>query len=99
LKTTYKRFIEVALRKWQDDLVNGRETKKWREEAKQASQDHADGKWNDLNSVQRQQYWANGSKVPFVTGVDNPAETPDDKNFRRQDTIMEDDHAAFEARK
>jgi hypothetical protein len=98
LKTTYKRFIEVALRKWQDDLVNGRQSRKWREEAMQASQDHADGKWNDLSSVQRQQYWADGSKVPSVVGVDNAAETPDDKNFRQQDTIMDDDHTAIEAR-
>jgi hypothetical protein len=60
----YKRFIEVALRKWQDDVANGRESKKWRDEAIQASHDYSTAKWDDLRSLQRQMYWA--TKDPIV---------------------------------
>ena len=35
--------IEKELRKWQDDLKDGREVKKWRDEAMQAGRDRASG--------------------------------------------------------
>lgn len=37
-----------GLRRWQDDLKDGRESKKWREEAIQAGRDRASGKFDAL---------------------------------------------------
>jgi hypothetical protein len=37
LKSAYKPYIEEELRRWQQDLKDGREGRKWREEALQVS--------------------------------------------------------------
>jgi hypothetical protein len=43
LETRFGKAIENELRKWQDDLKEGRETKKWREEAMLAGRDRTSG--------------------------------------------------------
>lgn len=43
LQSQFGRGIENELRKWQGDLKDGRESKKWREEAMQAGRDRASG--------------------------------------------------------
>ena len=43
LRSQFGKGIENELRKWQDDLKDGRETKKWRDEAMQAGRDRASG--------------------------------------------------------
>jgi len=57
LKTRYRPHLEEALRRWQDDLKDGKETKKWRGEAMQAGSDRKEGKFNDWKDVQREEYW------------------------------------------
>lgn len=41
--------IEDELRKWQDDLRAGRETRKWKDEAIQAANDRMSGKYVELS--------------------------------------------------
>ena len=43
LQSQFGKGIENELRKWQDDLKDGRESKKWRDEAMQAGRDRASG--------------------------------------------------------
>lgn len=57
LKTDYKSHIEEELRRWQQDLKDGREGKKWREEAMQAGRDRVDGKFDEWKESQREEYW------------------------------------------
>ena len=57
LKTQYKTYIEEELRRWQEDLKNGREAKKWREEAMQAGKDRGEGKFDEWKEMQREEYW------------------------------------------
>ena len=46
LQSQFGKGIENELRKWQDDLKDGRESKKWRDEAMQAGRDRASGAFN-----------------------------------------------------
>jgi hypothetical protein len=43
------------LRKWQDDLKDGRESKKWRDEAIQAGRDRASGAFDVVQTEGRDQ--------------------------------------------
>lgn len=43
LYSPFGKGIENELRKWQDDLKDGRESKKWRDEAMQAGRDRESG--------------------------------------------------------
>jgi hypothetical protein len=79
--------------------VNGRETKKWREEAIQASQDHSSGKWDDLSSLQRQLYWASGSAMPSANDVGTRDKALESSSIRGPDKVMGDAAEASEATK
>jgi hypothetical protein len=57
LKTRYRPFIEEELRRWQDDVRDGKEGKKWREDAMKAGQDRAAGKWDEWKEQQKQLEW------------------------------------------
>lgn len=52
LQTPLGKEIEDGLRRWQDDLREGRESKKWRQEAMQAGRDR--DKYNALLEEQRE---------------------------------------------
>ncbi|KXT14419.1 hypothetical protein AC579_8358 [Pseudocercospora musae] len=57
LKTRYKQYIEGELRRWQQDLIDGKESKKWREAAMRAGQERAEGKWDVWKEQQRENDW------------------------------------------
>lgn len=57
LKTAYKQYIEDGIRTWQQDLIDGREAKSWREQAMQAEKDREEGKWDEFKDYQRYQEW------------------------------------------
>lgn len=57
LKTRYKHYIEEELRRWQQDLNDGKECKKWREGAMKAGQERAEGKWDAWKQQQRENEW------------------------------------------
>lgn len=63
LKTQYRPYIEEGIRTWQQDLLDGREVKTWRDEAMQAERDRQEGKWDDFKTYQREADWGseNGS--------------------------------------
>lgn len=44
--TAFWPAIVAEMRAWQDDLKEGRETKKWREDAMKAGKDRVDGKFD-----------------------------------------------------
>lgn len=60
LETQCAKGIENELRKWQDDLKEGRESKKWREEAIQAGRDRASGMF-DVEARDERESGENGS--------------------------------------
>lgn len=68
LNTKYKPYIEEELRRWQADLKDGREGKKWREEAVQAGRDRKAGKFDE-------EYWgAPSGPVCRTSGEDSKPE-------------------------
>lgn len=56
LRTAYRPYIEEELGRWQDDLRNGLEAKKWREEAILAGRDRMEGKYDGWKEAQREQF-------------------------------------------
>lgn len=68
LKTQYKPYIEEGIRTWQQDLLDGREVKSWRDEAMQAEQDRQEGKWDEFKTYQREADW--GSEDGTEDGED-----------------------------
>jgi len=62
LQSQFGKDIENELRKWQDDLKDGRETKKWRDEAIQAGRDRASGAF-DVGGRDERESGENGSTV------------------------------------
>jgi hypothetical protein len=61
LKSMYKPYIEEELRRWQEDLKDEREGKKWREEAMQAGRDRVQGKFDEWKEAEREEYWGKGT--------------------------------------
>ncbi|KAM3423270.1 hypothetical protein BST61_g711 [Cercospora zeina] len=57
LKTPLRAHIEEEIRQYQDDLNEGKETKKWREEAIQAGQERASGVWAEWQDKMREDDW------------------------------------------
>jgi hypothetical protein len=55
IRTQFGKGIENELRKWQDDLKDGRESKKWRDEAMQAGRDRASGAFDVAQTEGRDQ--------------------------------------------
>lgn len=58
LNTESGPYVEEAIHAWQEDLGEGRESKKWREEASQAGRDRAAGKFDEVKKVHRQEHWS-----------------------------------------
>jgi len=54
LKTPLRPYIEEELRIWQDDLRDGKETKKWREEAILAGVERREGKYDEWKESERE---------------------------------------------
>ncbi|KAK1083533.1 hypothetical protein LTR33_003204 [Friedmanniomyces endolithicus] len=54
LKTPLRPYIEEELRIWQDDLKDGKETKKWREEAMLAGVERREGKYDEWKESERE---------------------------------------------
>ncbi|KAK5155644.1 hypothetical protein LTS14_005905 [Recurvomyces mirabilis] len=57
LRSEHHFYIEEALRKWQDDLKDGKEEKKWRQDAMKASVDRKEGKFNEWRAAERERHW------------------------------------------
>lgn len=57
LNTAYKQHIEKEIRRFKDDLKEGREQKKWRDEAMQAGRDRMEGKFDEWKQLEREAYW------------------------------------------
>lgn len=57
LSTHYKPYIEEEVRRWQDDLKDGKEAKLWREDAMQAGKDRVEGRFDEWKDMQREEYW------------------------------------------
>ena len=57
LRTDYHSHVEEALRKWQDDLRDGKEEKKWRQDAMKAGLDRKEGKFDEWRAAERERYW------------------------------------------
>ena len=93
LVTEYRPHIEEALRKWQDDLKDGKEDKKWRREAMQASVDRKEGKFDEYKASERERYWGvkdEGEDVKSIEGVrENTADDGVDHGEKEKSQIRE----------
>lgn len=76
LKTSYKQHIEEELRRWQTDLKDGKEVKKWRQEAMEAGQERANGEWDELLKQVRDDEWKKDA-TSDVTGNNGKAKEED----------------------
>jgi len=63
LHTMYKPYIEEELRRFGEDLREGREQKKWRREAMQAGKDRIDGKFDEWKEQQKWEDWGDREEV------------------------------------
>ena len=61
MQTMYRPYIEAELRRWQDDLTEGKETKAWREQAIEAGRQREKGVWNEWKEAQRELDWGVGA--------------------------------------
>ena len=57
MQTMYGPYIEAEIRKWQEDLKEGKESKAWREQAIQAGRDKEKGDWDEWKEAQRELDW------------------------------------------
>lgn len=80
LQTTYKDFITQAIREFQADLKNSCEEKKWHQDAVQVSKDRREGKWRELEEIQKEERWGLGHQEREVITVvrANEADLEDD---------------------
>lgn len=62
LHTRSKPYIEEEIRRFRDDLKDGREQKKWRVEAMQAGKDRLEGKFDEWKEREREEYWGKSKK-------------------------------------
>ncbi|CZT18760.1 uncharacterized protein RCC_04604 [Ramularia collo-cygni] len=56
-KTMYLERIKTESENWHNDLKDGKETKKWRDEAMQAGRDRSLGLWDDWKEARREETW------------------------------------------
>lgn len=73
MDTALRIHIEKEVRVYQTDLSDGKETKKWREDAMKAGLERSSGAWDALKEQQRQEEWgerdeASPGKRQTVTG-------------------------------
>lgn len=57
LSTSLQPYIEGEIRLYQTDLNDGKETKKWREEAMKAGMERSSGSWDALKEQQLEEDW------------------------------------------
>lgn len=67
-KTEYAPYIKHFLHEWQSDLREGRNTTKWRNEARLASGERAAGMFDHVLAKEREERW--GAKVEEEEKVD-----------------------------
>lgn len=57
MMTGYRQYIEEELGRWQSDLENGLEMKKWREDGVKAGRERLEGKYDEWKEAQREEMW------------------------------------------
>ena len=57
LDTDLKQYIEGAFRQYQDDLKEGRETRKWRSEALEAGEMRRKGEFDAVKEAEREKWF------------------------------------------
>ncbi|KAF2717958.1 hypothetical protein K431DRAFT_297352 [Polychaeton citri CBS 116435] len=60
LETHCRPYIEEELRRWQEDLAEGREAKKWRAEALEAGRARRNGEFEEFRLAEREGWFGNG---------------------------------------
>jgi hypothetical protein len=57
LKSPHEKYIRRAIKAWQEDLIDGKEAKAWREAAIQAGKDRDAGLWDEWKESERETHW------------------------------------------
>lgn len=57
LDTEYREYIRHIIRKFEEDLAEGQTTKAYQKEAKEASKERAEGKFDEWKEEEREEYW------------------------------------------
>lgn len=73
MQTMYRPYIEAEVRRWQDDLREGKETKAWRYQAIEAGREREKGVWDEWKEAQRELDWG----VQDESGKQNEDEDKD----------------------
>lgn len=67
MSTALRAHIEEEIRVYQTDLNDGKETKKWREDAIKAGRERSSGAWDTLREQQREEEWGKRSDLTLLT--------------------------------
>ena len=86
----YKPYIEEELRRWQEDLKDGREGKKWRDEAMQAGKDRVQGKFDEWKEAEREEYWGKATAKAEVQDENADVKIAKDGMVEVEDSDEED---------
>jgi hypothetical protein len=78
LHTPLKPYIEEALKEWQEDLKEGRETKKWRDQAMQAGASREAGEFDEWKASEEEK-WYGGKENDEEEGKGEEAKGVDDE--------------------
>ncbi|SMR46843.1 unnamed protein product [Zymoseptoria tritici ST99CH_1E4] len=74
LKCPHEKYIRRAIKSWQEDLIDGKEAKAWRESAIQAGKDRDAGLWDEFREAEREKYWGAREDEPGNGVVDGEDE-------------------------
>nr|POF17766.1 hypothetical protein CFP56_13178 [Quercus suber] len=60
LHSALRPYMEDAIANWQEDLREGRESKKWRQEAIDAGRERERGKFDEYSEAHKEEWWGDG---------------------------------------
>lgn len=61
LHTALRPYMQDAILSWQEDLREGRESKKWRQEAIDTGKERESGKFDEYRIAHKEEWWGNGT--------------------------------------
>lgn len=83
--THLRPYIENELRRWQDDLIDGKEAKSWRIQAMQAGRERAEGQWDSYQQAKREQDWGKAEEPVNFDHSDDAVDVPKSEPFGAED--------------
>lgn len=76
--THLKPYIENEIRRWQDDLREGKEAKSWRNQAILAGKARSEGKWDAYQQAKKEQDWGVPRSTVAADKKDDSSQSKDE---------------------